>query len=60
MIGLSESVVNFDPARPIEVISRSRDFEQIIKTEVARKRFEIREKLQGTNIGECRPKYEWQ
>ena len=43
--------MTFDLARPLEVVARSRDFEQIIKPEIARKRFEIREKLQRTTIG---------
>ena len=44
--GLLEFVMNFNLARPIAAVSKSRDFQQMNNGEVARKRFEIRKKLQ--------------
>ena len=43
--------MNFDLARPLAAISRSRDFQQVIKTIIARKRLEIRQKLQRNATG---------
>ena len=37
MVGLSESVMNFDLARSVAVVSRSRDFQEMNKTELALK-----------------------
>ena len=37
-VGLSESDMKFDLARSIAAVSRSRDFQQMNETEIARKR----------------------
>ena len=50
MVELSESVMNFDLARPLAAVATSRDFQQMNKTEIARKRLEIREKLQRNHM----------
>ena len=44
-----EEAVNKKAAKA--AVWRSRDFQQINKTEIARKRLEIREKLQSNTIG---------
>ena len=51
MVGLSESVMTFDLARPLAAILRSRDFQQMNKVEVARLRLEVRERLQRNTMG---------
>ena len=42
--------MNFDLVRPLVAISRSRDIQQMNKTAIARKRLELREKLQWNTI----------
>ena len=42
--------MNFDLARRLVAVSRSRDFQQMDKTEIARKRLVIREKLTRNTI----------
>ena len=49
MVGLSESVMNFDLARPLAAVSR--DFQHMNKFEIARERLEVREMLQRNTIG---------
>ena len=50
-VWFSESIITFDLACPLAAVSRSRGFQQMNKTEIARKRLDIRKKLQGNSIG---------
>ena len=49
-VEISESVMTFDGARHLPVILRSRDFQQLIKTEIMQEWFEIHEMLQRNAI----------
>ena len=50
VVRLSESVMNFDLARPRVAVWTSCDFQQMNKTEIARERLEIHEKLQRNHM----------
>ena len=47
-----QNVMNFDLACPLVAVSRSRDFQQMNKTELVRKGLQIRQKLQRNALVE--------